>query len=105
VPASIPFDVSLCLYRVAQECLHNVAKHSGAKEATLALRGEKGGLLLSVTDKGGGFDPELVADQSGLGIVGIRERVRLVGGSVSIHSRPGHGAVIDVRVPLSRTAQ
>ncbi len=104
VPQSIPFEVSLCLYRVAQECLHNIAKHSGAQEATLALRGDKGGLLLCVIDKGGGFDPDAVAGQGGLGIVGIRERVRLVGGSVSIHSRPGHGTAIDVRVPLDRTA-
>ncbi len=104
VPASIPFDVSLCLYRIAQECLHNIAKHSGAKEATLALRGDKKGLLLAVIDKGEGFDPDMVADQSGLGIVGIRERVRLVGGSVSIHSRAGHGTAIDVRVPLSKVA-
>jgi len=104
VPAAIPFDVSLCLYRVAQECLHNVAKHSGAKEATLVLRGTQGGILLSVIDKGAGFDPDLAADRSGLGLVGIRERVRLVGGSVAIHSRPGHGTTIDVRVPLNRTA-
>ncbi len=104
VPGAIPFEVSLCLYRVAQECLHNVAKHSGAREATLALRGDKRGLVLSVIDKGEGFDPNLVADQRGLGIVGIRERVRLVGGSVSIVSKPGHGAQIDVRIPLARTA-
>jgi signal transduction histidine kinase len=104
VPKSIPFEVSLCLYRVAQECLHNVAKHSGAKEATLALRGNKEGLLLSVIDKGEGFDPDVVANHSGLGLVGIRERARLVGGSVSIDSRPGRGTRIDVRVPLERTA-
>ncbi|HXN46419.1 MAG TPA: chemotaxis protein CheB [Bryobacteraceae bacterium] len=104
VPASIPFDVSLCLYRVAQECLHNIAKHSGANEATLALRGDKKGLVLSVIDKGEGFDPDLLPDQKGLGIVGIRERVRLVGGSVSIQSRAGHGTEIDVRVPLNRVA-
>ena len=104
VPEAIPFDLSLCLYRVAQECLHNVAKHSGASEATLALRGDKAGLLLSVIDKGRGFDPDMVADQGGLGIVGIRERVRLVGGSVSIDSRPGSGTRIDVRVPLDKAA-
>ncbi|MGO9094030.1 MAG: chemotaxis protein CheB [Bryobacteraceae bacterium] len=104
VPEGIPFEVSLCLYRVAQECLHNVAKHSGAQEATLTLRGDKKGLLLSVTDEGEGFDPDTAADQRGLGIVGIRERVRLVGGSVSIVSTPGQGAKIDVRVPLNRTA-
>jgi two-component system CheB/CheR fusion protein len=104
VPPSIPFDVSLCLYRVAQECMHNIAKHSGAKVATLALRGDKKGLVLSVIDNGEGFDPDVVAGQRGLGIVGIRERVRLVGGGVSIHSKAGHGTEIDVRVPLKRVA-
>jgi PAS domain S-box-containing protein len=102
VPESIPFDGSLCLYRVTQECLNNVAKHSGARKVTVAIRGNKDGILLSVTDNGKGFDPGLLADQSGLGIVGIRERVRLVDGIVSIDSRPGHGTQIDVRVPLAK---
>jgi two-component system CheB/CheR fusion protein len=102
LPESIPPEVSLCLYRVTQECLHNVAKHSGAREAGVAIRRDKDGILLSVTDSGTGFDPGLVADQGGLGIVGIRERVRLVDGIVSIDSRPGHGTQIDVRVPLTK---
>jgi signal transduction histidine kinase len=68
----------------------------------VAIRGDKDGILLSVTDNGKGFDPGLLADQSGLGIVGIRERVRLVDGIVSINSRPGHGTRIDVRVPLTK---
>jgi signal transduction histidine kinase len=102
VPESIPFDVSLCLYRVTQECLNNVAKHSGAKEVTVAIEGDKDGILLSVTDNGTGFDPVLMADQSGLGIVGIRERVRLVDGVVSIDSQPGRGTQIDVRVPMTK---
>jgi PAS domain S-box-containing protein len=102
VPESIPFEVSLCLYRVTQECLNNVANHSGARKVTVAIRGDKDGILLSVTDDGKGFDPGLLADQSGLGIVGIRERVRLVDGIVSIDSQPGHGTQIDVRVPLTK---
>jgi two-component system CheB/CheR fusion protein len=102
VPESIPFDVSLCLYRVTQECLNNVAKHSGAREVTVAIEGDKDGILLSVTDNGTGFDPVLMADQSGLGIVGIRERVRLVDGVVSINSQPGRGTQIDVRVPMTK---
>jgi two-component system CheB/CheR fusion protein len=104
VPEAIPFEVALCLYRVAQECLHNIAKHSGAREAKLTLRGDKEGLLLSVIDNGEGFDPRLAAGQRGLGIVGIRERVRLAGGTVSIASKPGHGVQIDVRIPPARTA-
>jgi len=104
VPESIPLEIALCLYRVTQECLNNIAKHSGAREAAVAIRGREGDIFLSVTDNGSGFDPGLAADQSGLGIVGIRERVRLVDGTVSIDSQPGHGTQIDVRVPLTRRA-
>jgi two-component system CheB/CheR fusion protein len=102
VPESIPFEVSLCLYRITQECLNNIAKHSGATKATVTITGDKDGILLSVTDNGTGFDPGLAADQSGLGIVGIRERVRLVNGAVSINSQPGCGTHIDVRVPMAK---
>jgi signal transduction histidine kinase len=66
------------------------------------IRGNEEGILLSIADNGTGFDPGLVADQSGLGLVGIRERVRLVDGIVSINSQPGHGTKIDVRVPLTK---
>jgi signal transduction histidine kinase len=103
VPESIPPEVSLCLYRATQECLHNVARHSGAGEARVTIRGDKSGIFLSVTDSGMGFDPGLVADQGGLGIVGIRERVRLVNGTVAINSQPGHGTRIEVRIPLAKS--
>ena len=102
VPKSIPMEVALCLYRVTQECLTNVAKHSGATEAAVAIRKRGGDIFLSITDNGTGFDPGLVADQNGLGIVGIRERVRLVDGTVMIHSQPGHGTQTEVRVPLTK---
>jgi two-component system sensor histidine kinase UhpB len=68
----------------------------------VTITGDKDGILLSVTDNGTGFDPGLAADQSGLGIVGIRERVRLVNGAVSINSQPGCGTHIDVRVPMAK---
>ena len=74
-------EVALCLYRITQECLNNVAKHSGAREAVVAIKKREGDIFLSITDDGTGFDPGLVADQKGLGIVGIRERVRLVDGT------------------------
>jgi len=90
VPESIPMEVALCLYRVTQECLNNVAKHSGAREAAVAIKKREGDVCLSITDDGTGFDPGQVADKKGLGIVGIRERVRLVDGTVSILSEPGH---------------
>lgn len=104
VPDSVPSEVALCLYRVAQECLRNVAKHSGAKAAQLRLTGGKGDIILSVADKGAGFDPGQVERQHGLGIVGLRERVRLAGGSISIRSAPGKGTQIGVRIPLRRVA-
>jgi signal transduction histidine kinase len=87
---------------VSQECLHNIARHSGAKAARLTLTADKRDIVLSVADKGAGFDPDLVDSQSGLGLVGIRERMRLVGGSMSVRSRPGKGAKIEVRIPLDR---
>jgi signal transduction histidine kinase len=102
VPESIPMEVALCLYRVTQECLNNTAKHSGAREAAVAIKKREGDIFLSITDNGTGFDPGLLADQNGLGIVGIRERVRLVDGTISIHSQPGHGTQIEVRVPLTK---
>jgi signal transduction histidine kinase len=68
----------------------------------VAINKREGDIFLSITDDGTGFDPGQVADQRGLGIVGIRERVRLVDGTVSILSEPGHGTQIEVRVPLTK---
>jgi signal transduction histidine kinase len=104
VPDAIPSNVSLCLYRIAQECLQNAAKHSGAKTASLVLKAHKGEIVLAVADKGAGFDPVLAEGQSGLGLVGIRERARLAGGSISIRSSPGKGTHIEVRLPLDKAA-
>lgn len=101
LPEIIPPEVALCLYRVTQECLNNVARHSGASKVAVGIKGREGNIILSITDNGTGFDPALLADQSGLGIVGIRERVRLVNGTVSIDSQPRRGTRIDVRVPLT----
>ena len=101
VPESVPQDVASCLYRVAQEALRNVAKHSGATQAQVSLTGADGSLRLAVTDPGVGFDPEVVKGR-GLGIVSMEERVRLVNGVISIRSGPGLGTRIEIRVPLRR---
>ena len=103
LPESIPDDVALCLYRVAQESLGNVAKHSGARVAAVILAGAKGSLHLKVSDAGKGFDPVAVKGRGGLGIVGMEERVRLLAGSFSIEARPKKGTEIDVHIPLSRS--
>ncbi len=100
VPARLPPDIALCLYRIAQEALHNIARHSGAREARISLTRSAGELVFTIRDDGRGFDPGQVRGKGGLGIVGMEERVRLVGGLLSIRSRPGSGAVISVRIPL-----
>jgi two-component system, chemotaxis family, CheB/CheR fusion protein len=100
---SIPEDVALCLYRVTQECLHNVAKHSGSKTASVILGAAASSLYLVVRDRGAGIIPDRMSD--GIGLVNVEQRVLLVGGSVSIESRPGEGTRIEVRIPLKVGAQ
>jgi signal transduction histidine kinase len=96
----VPHDTALCLYRIAQEALHNVVKHSGARHAHVALGGNGDGVSLQVTDDGAGFDLRAAEGNGGLGLVSMRERLRLVGGTIAIDSRPLDGTRIDVRVPL-----
>jgi len=100
VPRTLPADIALCIFRVTQECLRNVARHSGATRAYVALVGGKDGLGLVISDRGTGFDLELVKGKKGLGLVSIAERVRLVGGTLAIQTRPGDGARIELRIPL-----
>jgi PAS domain S-box-containing protein len=100
LPASIPREIVSCLYRVAQESLQNIAKHSNAKHVSIALSLQKGSVLLSIEDDGAGFDAEMVKGRGGLGLIGMEERARLVNGSLSIAARPGHGTRIALEVPL-----
>jgi PAS domain S-box-containing protein len=102
LPDALPQDVALCLYRVAQEALRNVARHSGSPRAAVSLTRTAGGIHLSIIDFGVGFDPDLPRGRGGLGFISMQERVRLVGGSWSVKSRPGQGTRIDVRIPLER---
>ena len=104
VPNDIPEGVSLCLYRVAQECLRNVVKHSGATRASVKLQGKENELVLTISDTGAGFDPGEARKRGGLGLVGMEERVRLVEGSVCIKTRPGDGTEIMVQIPLRKGA-
>ncbi len=100
IPDSLPRDVALCLYRVIQESLQNIMKHSGACDATVELHGSPSEIRLRITDEGVGFDPESAARKQGLGLLSMRERVRLVGGTISIESEPLRGTQIKVVVPL-----
>lgn len=101
-PLALSRDASLALFRIAQESLRNVLRHSGVKIASLMLRGAGNEAELVIRDSGGGFDPDAAAP-AGIGLVGIDERARLVGGSVRIHSVPGAGTVVTARVPLLPT--
>ncbi len=102
VPQIALGDTALCLYRIAQEALHNVIKHSGASLAKVELSYAGGQLRLVVTDDGHGFDPLGASRNGSLGLVSMSERARFVGGSLTIESRPGAGARVDVRVPIPR---
>ncbi|MGH9762250.1 MAG: sensor histidine kinase, partial [Blastocatellia bacterium] len=99
VPPNLARDVSLCLYRVIQECLNNVVRHSGAKTANVELGVTDSEITVRVSDSGLGFDAESPATRNGLGLLGMRERLHLVGGTFSIKSSLGHGATIEARVP------
>ncbi len=105
IPSDVPPEVSLCLFRVMQEGLHNALKHSGVKFFEVKLNQLPTEIHLTVRDFGKGFEPELAKDTPGLGLVSMQERVRLVKGTISITSRPLSGTEINVRIPLRAGAQ
>jgi signal transduction histidine kinase len=78
-------------------------KHSGATEARVELLGDCDGIDLRISDSGAGFNPESAKEEVGLGLISMRERLRLVGGHLSIESKPSRGTRIRARVPLSST--
>jgi PAS domain S-box-containing protein len=103
VPGNIPKDVTLCLFRIAQEALRNVVKHSGAVQAKVELLGLGHRMELCVSDTGVGFDPESVKGGEGIGLVSMRERLRLIEGDLTIESVSPHGTRIRARAPLLAT--
>jgi len=104
VPADVPDEVALCAFRVLQESLRNVVKHSGSPEAHVSLRARDGALVLAVSDFGSGFDVRSAASRGGLGLLSMRERLRLVGGEIDVQSTAGSGTRVEMRVPLAGTA-
>jgi PAS domain S-box-containing protein len=101
VPGTIPKGVALCLYRVAQEALRNIARHSGAARAAVTLAGTRAGLVLTLEDRGQGFDPAVVEGKRGLGLISMKERVTAAGGSLTIETRPGAGTRVRVQIPVA----
>jgi signal transduction histidine kinase len=100
VSSRIPAEVGVCLFRVLQESLHNAAKHSGVKHIGVRLAERSYAVHLMVSDSGTGFDLEPAMLGKGLGLTSMRERVRLVNGTITIESKPMGGTTIHVRVPL-----
>jgi PAS domain S-box-containing protein len=103
LPTSIPPDTALALYRIVQETLRNVTKHSHALSAKVILAANSTALFLTVTDNGVGFDPSCISLAEGIGLRSVKERASMIGGSLEVKSRPMQGTQITVTVPLKNT--
>jgi len=95
-------DASLCMFRVAQEAIRNVQKHSGASHAFVELEEMPGCLRLRITDQGVGFDPTAAESSQGLGLLSMEERLRSMGGELFVHSHPGGGTCIEASIPVTQ---
>jgi signal transduction histidine kinase len=99
VPRAVPGDIALCLYRIVQEALHNVMRHSGVMEAEVHLTGDHHELFLRIADAGVGFVPS-APGIGGVGLASMRERVKSIDGTLVVHAAPGRGTRITVKVEL-----
>lgn len=104
-PADLPNEVTLCVFRIAQEALHNCVKHSSARTARVLLETSGERVSLSVSDDGCGFEMDSAAMKKGLGFTSVRERLRNVDGKLQIHSQPAQGTVIAISVPLTHEVE
>jgi signal transduction histidine kinase len=100
IPERLPADVGLCLFRVVQESLRNIARHASATRATVRMHPLDGGLHLTVSDNGVGFDQGQDRARASLGLASMRQRVALLGGKLSIDSKPLQGTTISAWVPM-----
>jgi signal transduction histidine kinase len=102
VPDDLSTDVALALFRVLQEALGNAVKHAVVRRMSVSIHGDSEKIHLEVADEGVGFEPESVMKNHALGLIGMRERLKLVDGECTIESRPGAGTRIHARVLLRR---
>lgn len=98
-PNRVPADAGRTAYRIVQEALRNVVRHSAAKEATVTLTFDAHHLELAVQDEGRGFDPTNTR-RGALGLASLRERALIVGGTLEVRSRPGRGTTISAQLPI-----
>ena len=99
---SLDMLTSVTLYRIAQEALANIVRHADASEVEVSLAIRNAAAVLEIGDNGLGVTPEQLANPRSLGIIGMRERAELLGGSVAIRGGPGEGTVVAVTLPLAR---
>jgi signal transduction histidine kinase len=92
VPEDLPDDYKTCIYRLVQEALNNAVRHSGARNAKVVVEQLAKSIVVRVTDDGRGFDP---VRSRGMGILGMEERVKRLGGTLRVESQPGKGATVD----------
>ena len=100
IPQNLPKDVTLVIYRVAQEALRNIGRHARARTAKVSLALRESGLRLEVSDNGSGFEPNSRIGRASLGHAGMRERIRVVGGKLDIQSSLGKGTTVVAWVPI-----
>ena len=100
ISRSVPQEISLCLFRILQEALHNAVKHSGVRHVSVELRGQQDAIVLTVRDSGVGFDTEAAVRGRGIGLTSMQERLKLVNGELFIASQIQQGTTIQARVPL-----
>ena len=100
LPLDLPKEIALCLFRIVQEAMWNTAKYANTDQVTVGLNSDSEFIHLEVYDLGCGFDPSHKSASMGLGLASMNERARLVRGTFSITSTPGHGVKIVVQIPL-----
>lgn len=100
IPPGIPKDVALNTYRIVQEGLANISKHAHASKVRVSLTQRDGALRLVIEDDGAGFDAATAAKRGGLGLAGMKERIDLIGGTLTVRSAPGEGTTIEAVAPL-----
>ena len=103
LPAVVPPERAVCLYRIAQEALRNAVKHGAAQHATVMLTATPEVISLRIADDGVGFDPRLIQGKGGLGLVSMRERVLHLGGQIVIDSQPENGTRLEVHIALGES--
>jgi signal transduction histidine kinase len=101
VSDDLPDEYKICVYRLVQEALNNAVRHSRARNAKVRVAGTASGIEIEISDDGRGFDPQR---SRGLGILGMEERVKRLGGSLTVKSAPGQGAMVKAELPLPVTA-